>query len=159
MAYARADQLKAISYQVFLLCLSVYVLLVGCLKLKAQSAFLAAFLASILMLVVGSIWVLLFEQAGQGNLNNGADALWWAVTTMTTVGYGDYYPVTTGGRVIAAMLMVTGVGLFGSFTGFVASWLVEDELEEDQQQLNEMHEEIIRLREAVERLSRKLEAD
>ena len=54
------------------------------------------------------------------------DSMWWAIVTLTTVGYGDKYPVTTEGRLIAALLMTTGVGLFGTFTGFLASWFVED---------------------------------
>ncbi|MDX2322088.1 MAG: potassium channel family protein, partial [Moritella sp.] len=59
------------------------------------------------------------------NINTGIDALWWAFVTITTVGYGDYYPVTTGGRIIAALLMTAGVGLFGTFTGFISSWFVD----------------------------------
>jgi voltage-gated potassium channel len=46
--------------------------------------------------------------------------------TITTVGYGDKFPVTTEGRLIAALLMTAGVGLFGTFTAFVASWFVEE---------------------------------
>jgi voltage-gated potassium channel len=53
------------------------------------------------------------------------DALWWAYVTITTVGYGDKFPVTSEGRLIAGFLMTAGVGLFGTFTGFVASWFVE----------------------------------
>ena len=52
--------------------------------------------------------------------------------TITTVGYGDKYPVTTEGRMIAVFLMTTGVGLFGTFTGFVASWFVEERKEEQE---------------------------
>lgn len=53
------------------------------------------------------------------------DALWWTLTTMSTVGYGDRYPVTTEGRLVAALLMVGGIALLGVITGTIASWLVE----------------------------------
>jgi voltage-gated potassium channel len=52
------------------------------------------------------------------------DALWWAVVTTTTVGYGDFTPVTPAGRVIAAVVMVVGVGLIGTVSASVASWFV-----------------------------------
>ena len=53
------------------------------------------------------------------------DAIWWAYVTITTVGYGVKYPVTTEGRIIAAVLMTAGVGLFGTFTAYVASWFAQ----------------------------------
>jgi voltage-gated potassium channel len=52
------------------------------------------------------------------------DAMWWTLTTLTTVGYGDRYPVTTEGRLVAATLMVGGIALLGIVTGLVASWFV-----------------------------------
>ena len=60
----------------------------------------------------------------RANIQTPGDALWWAMTTITTVGYGDRYPVTPEGRVVAAMLMTVGVGCFGVFTGLVASWFL-----------------------------------
>ena len=59
------------------------------------------------------------------NIKTAEDAIWWAWVTITTVGYGDKYPVTTEGRIIASFLMTAGVGLFGTFTGFIASWFLE----------------------------------
>ena len=52
------------------------------------------------------------------------DALWWALTTITTVGYGDRYPVTGEGRLVAGLLMVAGIALLGTVTAAVASWFV-----------------------------------
>jgi voltage-gated potassium channel len=59
------------------------------------------------------------------NITDFGDAMWWAVTTMTTVGYGDRYPTTGEGRLAAALLMVGGIALLGSVTATIASWLVE----------------------------------
>ncbi|GAA3008039.1 potassium channel family protein [Actinokineospora diospyrosa] len=53
------------------------------------------------------------------------DALWWTLTTISTVGYGDRYPVTTEGRLVAGALMVGGIALLGVVTGVIASWFVE----------------------------------
>lgn len=65
------------------------------------------------------------EQAAPGaNIKTPGDALWWAATTVTTVGYGDRYPVTTQGRLIAVALMVVGIAMVGAITASVAAWLV-----------------------------------
>jgi voltage-gated potassium channel len=53
------------------------------------------------------------------------DGLWWAVATMTTVGYGDVYPVTGVGRIVAVCLMAAGIALLGVVTAMLASWLIE----------------------------------
>lgn len=53
--------------------------------------------------------------------------MWWAVTTMTTVGDGDTYPTTGEGRLVAVFLMLAGIGVFGSFSGLVAWWFLSPE--------------------------------
>ena len=62
--------------------------------------------------------------ADDANITSVGDALWWACTTVTTVGYGDRYPVTTAGRFVAVALMVVGIAVVGSVTAAVAAWLV-----------------------------------
>jgi voltage-gated potassium channel len=58
------------------------------------------------------------------NIKTFPDALWWAVSTVTTVGYGDKYPTTEGGRAVAVILMLTGIALVGTITAAVAAWFV-----------------------------------
>jgi voltage-gated potassium channel Kch len=72
---------------------------------------------------LGSHWydVALIVEA---NIGSFGDALWWASTTVTTVGYGDHYPVTTEGRFIAVALMVVGIAVVGAVTASVATWMV-----------------------------------
>jgi voltage-gated potassium channel len=64
------------------------------------------------------------EQVPEANIKTPEDALWWAVVTVTTVGYGDRYPVTSEGRIVASIVIVAGVALYATFTGFVASWFL-----------------------------------
>jgi voltage-gated potassium channel len=63
--------------------------------------------------------------SSKANINTYGDALWWALSTITTVGYGDRYPTTSEGRLIAAALMVGGIALLGVVTASLASWFVE----------------------------------
>ncbi|TMR88984.1 potassium channel family protein [Nonomuraea basaltis] len=75
---------------------------------------------------IGSVAVLEVERANpDGNIKNIGDALWWSLTTMTTVGYGDRFPVTAEGRLVATGLMLAGIALLGVVTGAIASWFVE----------------------------------
>ncbi len=82
-------------------------------------------LIAFLSITFGSMGILHFELgAEESNIRTAEDAFWWAWVTITTVGYGDYTPVTSGGRIIAMILMVVGVGLFSSLSGLIASWLL-----------------------------------
>jgi len=80
--------------------------------------------AALLVLLISALAVLDAEQ-GQGTIDTFGEALWWAFVTMTTVGYGDFYPVTFMGRCVAAGLMVGGIALIGAVTATLASWIVE----------------------------------
>lgn len=74
---------------------------------------------------LGALAVLDAEQDAKGaNITTFGDALWWATTTVTTVGYGDRFPVTTEGRLIAVAIMFVGIGLVGAVTASVAAWMV-----------------------------------
>jgi voltage-gated potassium channel len=95
-------------------------------KNKTQGAFTTVSIIAILMVIFSAVAILQVETAPDSNIKTAEDAIWWAYVTITTVGYGDKFPVTTAGRIIAAGLMTVGVGLFGTFTGFLASWFVAD---------------------------------
>ncbi len=71
---------------------------------------------------MGSIFIL-FAEAGRpdANITTASDAIWWAYVTITTVGYGDHFPVTFSGRPVGMLLLTAGVGLFGVLTGFLAN--------------------------------------
>lgn len=81
--------------------------------------------------VVGAAGLALVVEDGHGGaIDSFGDALWWATTTVTTVGYGDMFPVTPAGRGIAVFLMVMGIALFGVLTANVAAFFIEDRSEE-----------------------------
>jgi voltage-gated potassium channel len=111
-----------------------------------------------LIVFMGSLAILDAERDGNGPITTFGDALWWALATITTVGYGDMYPVTTEGRFVAAGLMFCGIGVLGVVTATFASWLVErvEQIEEIDQgvaatadDVDALRQEIVRLREEL----------
>ncbi|MEB2774061.1 ion transporter [Algoriphagus sp. D3-2-R+10] len=93
---------------------------------KAEGTMNSALIIACMMIIFSSILILQMEKDPTSNITTAGDALWWAFVTITTVGYGDLYPVTLEGRLVAVILMTTGVGLFGTFIAFVASWFVKE---------------------------------
>lgn len=82
-------------------------------------------IASIFVAYVAAVQVTISERGVEGsNIKNFGDGIWWAVTTVTTVGYGDRFPVSTEGRLLAVLLMIAGISLVGVITASVASWFV-----------------------------------
>ena len=71
-------------------------------------------------------------QAPTRNIKDASDALWYVYVTVTTVGYGDRYPVTNAGRVVGVLIMTVGVGLFGTLTGFLANAFVSPAKDSDE---------------------------
>ncbi len=128
---------------------SAKVLVDSVLARKAQSGALAAGLLTLLLTVFASIAILQLETAPESNIRTAEDALWWTVTTLTTVGYGDLYPVTSEGRLLAGLVMVAGVGLFGAFSGLVASWLLRPAERQQDTELVQLRDEVRALREEL----------
>ncbi len=94
------------------------------LRDRAGSAILAVFLITIIVLEFAAIFMLIAERGDPAaNIKTGGDALWWALVSVTTVGYGDRYPVTVGGRFVGAVTLIVGIGLFSTITGFLATKL------------------------------------
>ena len=74
---------------------------------------------------IAAIQITIVERVSpSGNIKNFSDGLWWAFTTITTVGYGDRYPTTTEGRILAVCLMVLGISLLGVVSATIAAWFV-----------------------------------
>ncbi len=110
--------------------------------------------ASAVLLVYAASLAVLDVEGGDphAHIKNFGDAIWWSVTTITTVGYGDFYPVTVMGRLVAGLLMIGGMSLIGMITATVATWIVERVAEEDSThaaataaQIDELRAEVARL--------------
>ena len=95
------------------------------IKDRADTALFILLFVTILMLEFGSLGMLAIEsQSSVSNITTAPDALWYMVVTLSTVGYGDQYPVTTQGRVLGAFVILTGVGIFGTLTGYLANFFL-----------------------------------
>ncbi|MBZ9559357.1 MULTISPECIES: ion transporter [unclassified Modicisalibacter] len=141
---------------------------------KAKGVLASAATLTVLLVAFSALVMLLVESPDPDSpIDTAEEALWWAVVTVTTVGYGDYYPVTTPGRVVAVLLMVCGVGLFGSFAAYISSLFVADQGERESrqhradremvrhlnQQMAALSEEVQALREVLARHYPELDAD
>jgi len=109
---------------------------------------------ALVMIVFSTALMVQAERHAPGaTIKSGGDALWWALTTVTTVGYGDTYPVTTEGRLIAAGLMLVGIALFGSISAIVTSKLILPKETKDHEELRRevraLHGEIRELRDEL----------
>ena len=92
---------------------------------RGQYAALITVLSAFVVLVASSVLVLQFEsKSADANITTGGDALWWAIVTITTVGYGDKFPVTSLGRLTGVAVMAAGVGIIGALASILASILV-----------------------------------
>ena len=89
---------------------------------RAGSALFTLLFTGILVLQFGSMAILGVEANAPGaNITDASDALWFTMVTISTVGYGDMFPVTNEGRLVGTLIIIVGVGIFGTFTGYLAN--------------------------------------
>ena len=138
--------------RIFMVVRSLRELMLLIFRTRTQGGVASVFTIMFLVLTLSSAGILICERTPQANIVTAEDAVWWSVTTITTVGYGDKYPVTMAGRGLAIMLMITGVGLFGTMSGVIASFFLgEDKAARDKEQalleeLQSLHTELATLR-------------
>ena len=129
-------------------------------ELRAESILKHHSLFRVLIAAAGTLFlgawaVLLFEEKAKGsNIHSYPDALWWAIVTVTTVGYGDRFPVSAGGRAVAVILMLVGIGLIGVLTATVASVFVKEHTDANKEEFRKGHADLgQRLSEISDRLA------
>ena len=136
---------------------SVKILLNYLLKNRTQNTLVSVGAISCMVAMGGSMAILRLEQAiPTSNIKTPSDALWWSIVTITTVGYGDRYPVSDGGRIVAVILMIVGVALFGTFTGFVASLFVEPDIKREETEVHMLAQQIKALRGEIQAIDDKI---
>jgi voltage-gated potassium channel len=123
------------------------------LERRAQSAVLSASLLSTLLVIAAGASVLHFEDQPAANIRTAEDAVWWALATLSTVGYGDRFPVTSEGRVVGVVLMIAGVVLVGTLSGLAASWFLAPVARRDRSDIEELQAQMLELRRSVDRLA------
>jgi voltage-gated potassium channel len=111
---------------------------------RAKGALATALFLCIVMVTFGSVTILHVETDPESNIRTAGDALWWSLATVATVGYGDKCPVTAEGRALGILLMIAGIGLFGTFTGYLATWFMEPPTGDDS--LSQVRDELASLR-------------
>ena len=92
---------------------------------KHSSRYIYVVVTAFVVMLLGAMGFFHAEFAANNQVNNFFDAIWWAVVTTTTVGYGDITPITTTGRIIAMSLMIFGVGFMGTMAGLISNYLID----------------------------------
>lgn len=114
--------------------------------------------SGLLTILTGAGLVLLFERRVESSpIDTFWDALWWAITTITTVGYGDTYPTTPSGRIVAALVMLVGIALFGVLTAGVAAYFVERSEEEEEKERDDKIDLILERLDEQEKRDKKVD--
>lgn len=120
---------------------------------RARGTFVMVGLMSMIAVLFATIAVYELERGGPGsNIHSAGDALWWAFATITTIGYGDHYPTTVGGRIVAVILVVFGLSFFGTFTAYVASFFLEKAQLKEESEIHRLIHEVRHLREEIEQI-------
>ena len=112
-------------------------------KKKAPQLVASMFVVGLLMLIA-AVLMYNIENAAQPNVfHNAFDALWWAIATLTTVGYGDIYPITAGGKILSSVIAILGIGLIAVPTGIISAGFMEtiDHSETDTEPMEDQHDE------------------
>ncbi|WP_133408024.1 ion transporter [Parashewanella tropica] len=124
------------------------------IKQKKEATLASLLVAVFTILSLSSVMILMVESGIKGaNIHTAEEAIWWALVTISTVGYGDHYPVTTAGHIIGGIVIITGVSFFGVISGYMASLFVapdENEIKQSQREhreqiRQELHQALVRM--------------
>jgi voltage-gated potassium channel len=130
---------------------SIRVIVVHLFQNRARGTFVTVAMISFVLVLYSSIVVLNVETGPKATIRTAEDALWWSLSTVTTVGYGDVYPTTPIGRMVAGILMIAGVALFGTFTAVVASFFVQQDIKQEEDKADRILRKLDALSERMDR--------
>ncbi len=125
-------------------------LVVYFLRYRKATSFAAVAATSFCIMVFAAIAVMNFEDLPESNIKDTGDAFWWAFVTMTMVGYGDKYPLTAEGRIVACILMLAGAGMFATLTGFIASMFVQPNGKAAESEVQQLAQEVRTLSDKID---------
>jgi voltage-gated potassium channel len=121
----------------------------------AGSSLMLMTLFAIVLLGLSSYFILVAElRHPDANITTAPDAIWWSLVSVTTVGYGDRYPVSQPGRVVAIFLMVGGIGLFSVLTSYLSSAFVGADDDDQENEIKEMRRELAEVKQLLDELRR-----
>ncbi|MEO7993801.1 MAG: ion transporter [bacterium] len=101
--------------------------LLGRVLMRTRDELLITVFVLLILLVLSSSFMYLVENSAQPDkFGSIPDAMWWGVATLTTVGYGDIFPITAGGKILAAFMALLGIGMFALPTGIISSAFIEE---------------------------------
>lgn len=133
--------------------------MVGLNRVMSSFRGIYVLVVGLLTVFTGAGLVVIFERHADGPIRSFGDALWWAITTITTVGYGDTYPVTSQGQAVAVVIMIVGITLFGLLTAGIAAYFVEDTSSEEVRKQGDQTELILKKLEILEKAIEELKKD
>ncbi len=116
------------------------------------TAFTSMMILSVSLILFATISIMQFENIEACNIKNTYDAIWWSICTITTVGFGDKFPVTEGGKMVAIILMILGIGLFGALVGYISNFFTDKEKDNNKEidTIEELSRQIECLRKLIE---------
>ncbi|QYJ94402.1 ion transporter [Shewanella spartinae] len=119
-------------------------ILIPLMRQRQETTLASLLVAMVTILTLASVMILLVESGEpNANINTAENAIWWALVTISTVGYGDYYPVTTVGHFIGGLVIICGVSFFGVISGYMASiFIAPDSKQRQEAQSQQMRDEL-----------------
>ncbi len=102
-----------------------------------------------LLITIGAVGLYFLERDVNPTIGSLLDTIWWAVATVTTVGYGDISPVTAYGKIIGLVLMILGTALFWSYTALFADALISDEMDDLEGEIKSLEKKLEGLRQQL----------